>query len=419
MSRHLLLQFARLGDLMQSLPVLSSLHAQSPDQPIDLLCAKPLVSLGALFPGVQQVYPWDGEQWRALACLEGSAPGDQVRAAQQYLEGCAFPPYSLAYNLNNHPRSILAAHLLSTQVIGAGQKGPLHPDLPPWVVYLQKIALERGENRIHLADAFCGICGVSPPHCLPTLEADDVMLPRDLEWLVQGGSALQIGVVLGAGDADRRVSTAIWREFIQACTVRVPHSRLLLIGGPGERETSLSLERNLPAQTGNQVINCCGRTNLPQLVSLLNHCQWVVGSDTGPLHLGVMCGAQAIGWYFSRARVHETGPYGEGHWAWQAKGEQQAAGRIGRGDTGVVPQQWPVEESVDLLAGVTSPAIPQGWSLWKSHRDRLGVFFSEEDRSVIPDLTRERVWRRMVEETARDWNVPKRVFEVSHCQGAV
>ncbi len=417
MSRHLLLQLARLGDLMQSLPVLSSLHAHNLDQAIDLLCATPLVPLGALFPGVQQVLPWDGEQWRALACVEGPAQRDQVPAAERYLEDCAFPPYSLAYNLNNHPRSILAAHLLSAQVIGAGEKGPLNPELPPWVVYLQKVAHERGENRIHLADAFCGICGVMPPHRLPALEGGDVMLPKDLEWLVQDSSALQIGVVLGAGDADRRVSTTVWQEFIQTCTMRVPHARLLLIGGQGERETSLILERNLPAHTSNQVVNCCGRTNLPQLVSLLNRCQWVVGSDTGPLHLGVMCGAQAIGWYFSRARVHETGPYGEGHWVWQA--EAQTADRTGRGDTGVVPQQWPVEGSVDLLAGGASPAISQGWSLWNSHRDHLGVFFSEWGRLVMPDLNREQIWRRMAEETARDWNVPMKMLRRSHCQGAV
>ena len=43
----------------------------------------------------------------------------------------------------------------------------------------------------------------------------------------------------------------------------------------------------------------------------------MIGSDTGPLHLGVACGARAIGWYFSRARVHETGPYGVGHYVWQ------------------------------------------------------------------------------------------------------
>ena len=56
---------------------------------------------------------------------------------------------------------------------------------------------------------------------------------------------------------------------------------------------------------------------MPQLAHVFNRCQWVIGSDTGPLHLGVACGARAIGWYFSRARVHETGPYGVGHYVWQ------------------------------------------------------------------------------------------------------
>ena len=80
-----------------------------------------------------------------------------------YLSDCDFPSYAMAYNLNNHPRGILAAHLLSAHVVGAGDQGPLKSNLPPWVEYLQKVARERGNNRIHIADAFCGLSGVKPP----------------------------------------------------------------------------------------------------------------------------------------------------------------------------------------------------------------------------------------------------------------
>ena len=57
-----------------------------------------------------------------------------------------------------------------------------------------------------------------------------------------------------------------------------------------------------------------GRTTLSQLATTLKRCDWAVGADTGPLHLAAAVGTSAMGFYFSRARVHETGPYGQGHW---------------------------------------------------------------------------------------------------------
>ena len=404
MSRALLLQLARLGDLIQSLPVITALHSSFPEQPLDLLCAAPLVQLGRLFPGIHSIYPWEGEKWNAWAMMPIQDIQQQMEATERYLADFSFPNYSVAYNLNNHPRSILASHLFSERVVGAGELGPLHTSLPPWVDYLRQVAYERGNNRIHLADAFCGICGVPPPTGVPTIEAKHIALPNDMERVVKDLSGVQIGLVLGAGDPDRRVPLSVWQEFIQSCTERVPRCRLLLIGGSGEREAALVLEHNLSAQNRNQVINCCGRTNLPQLAAIFHHCQWVVGSDTGPLHLGVLCGAQAIGLYFSRARVHETGPYGAGHWVWQAEGHQRTTAIGQENHSGIYPKQWPVKESVDLLLEGNCRSIPEGWSVWKSHRDHLGAFYSEMGHLPIPSVEREQVWQQLAGENTMGWN---------------
>ena len=317
MSRSLLVQLARLGDAIQSLPVITSLHTDFPEQTIDLLCAAPVVPLGRLFPGIQGVYPWEGEQWHSFSTIPNRGGEQQLEAAGRYLSNLAFPDYSVAYNLNNHPRSILAAHLLSERVVGAGEQGPLNPSLPPWVAYLRQVASDRGTNRIHLADAFCGVCSVKPPMAVSTIQADNVDLPSDLAQIVNDGSIERIGIVLGAGDADRRVPLATWRCLIEACVEQFPKCLVLLIGGAGEREAGLALEDQFSPQYLSRILNCVGRTTLPQLAHVFNRCRWVIGSDTGPLHLGVACGAQAIGWYFSRARVHETGPYGVGHYVWQ------------------------------------------------------------------------------------------------------
>ncbi|MEX0830876.1 MAG: glycosyltransferase family 9 protein [Nitrospirales bacterium] len=397
MFRSLLLQLARLGDLTQSLPAISSLHSSLPDQPLDLLCAAPLTAFGKLFSGIQEVYPWDGERWHDVAVMDGGHKERLVNAAEQYMAECAFPRYTVAYNLNNHPRSVVASHLLSERVVGAGDLGPLHPSLPPWVAYLRQMASDRGTNRIHLADAFCGVCGVNPPAVVPAIQATHVGLPSDLAHVVNEGSWDRIGIVLGAGDGDRRVPLATWRQLIEACIDRLPNVLCMLIGGPGEREASLALEDQLPPSSLSRLFNCVGRTSLPQLAHVFNRCQWVVGSDTGPLHVGVACGARAIGWYFSRARAHETGPYGVGHYVWQyrrsADPERQDAHTIY--SQAQLPCSWPVLETLQLIQGHHGSENSLEWELWRSHRDKWGMFYMNGEQPDAAVLQRKNIWERL------------------------
>lgn len=397
MSRSLIIQLARLGDLIQSLPAISSLHLYFLDQSLDLLCAAPLVPLGQLFPGIQRVYPWEGERWHALATSFNSLDTVEIDAAGRYWANCDFPSYAMAYNLNNHPRGILSAHLLSAHVVGAGDQGPLKLPLSPWVGYLQKVACERGNNRIHLADAFCGLSGVKPPMVVPTIQTLDSGLLSDLTQIVDDSSRLRIGIVLGAGDIDRRVPLATWRQLIEACVDHLPHCLCVLIGGVGEREAALALEDQLAPPYLSRILNCVGRTNLPQLAEVFNRCQWVIGSDTGPLHLGVACGARAIGWYFSRARVHETGPYGEGHYVWQHQKstifKNREIERLRQKQE--QPCSWPIIETIQLILDEGLSEYSSEWELWTSHRDEWGMFYTNRGKSDDRVLQRKEIWERL------------------------
>ncbi len=303
----------------------------------------------------------------------------------------------MAYNLNNHPRSILAAHLLCEQVIGAGDQGPLNLRLPEWVAYLRQVARERGANRIHLADAFCGVCGIKPPTRVPQLQVTHVALQPRISQLLGQSSLQRIGIVLGAGDGNRRVPISAWRQLIEACVDHLPNSLCVLIGGAGEREAALALEDQLSSRCLSRLLNCVGRTTLPELAHVLNQCQWVVGSDTGPLHLGTACGARAIGWYFSRARVHETGPYGVGHYVWQHRGILSAASMSSssNNDHSPVPSTWPVLETLKLIQDQHDGKGVLEWELWNSRRDNWGMFYTNGEASEVGFDQRAEIWKQL------------------------
>ena len=408
MPRALIIQLARLGDLLQSFPAITALRNRDPHRPLDLLCPSPVAPLGRLFPGIEQALSWNGEDWHALSKDEDRPLDQTLPRAREYFSRYPSAPYSVAYNLNNHQRGILAAYLFSERVIGPGMSGVLSAESAPWSEYLRLVATYRGKNRVHIADALCGLCGVNPPADLPVLRTHDSELPKDLKGFKEA-SGVKVVLVVGAGDRDRCVPPGVWKEWITTFLKACPDGQVILVSGAGERELTHALLDLLPPLCLGRVWNAGGRTDFIQLVHLFSQCQWVIGSDTGPLHLGVACGLKAIGFYFSRARVHETGPYGEGHWVWQAEAEipHQVKSQMQIEKRGVTPMSWPVRESIEVMLRETCSAIPEGWSLWQGHRDQRGMYFMEYDGSRAAPQVRDQIWQWLGHSGDVNWDVIK------------
>jgi hypothetical protein len=292
----------------------------------------------------------------------------------------------MAYVLNHHPRATLAGTLLAKEVQGPNLRGPLHEELSPWASYLRQVAQTRGSNRIHLSDTFCGLCGVTPPPAPPVLRLPSLDLPSDLAEV--GISAGQwIAVVVGAGDADRSIPQSVWIEWISTMLAQDSPCSVVLIGSGRDQTRALAIQDGLSPMNAGRVWDATGRTTLPQLATILQRCHWAVGADTGPLHLAASVGTRVMGLYFSRARVHETGPYGEGHWVWQADC--------------AVPESWPIQASVKMIrepVAASQQASVGGWSLLQSHHDEWGAIFLPVDGKDPQEDQRAAVWHQLMEQ---------------------
>jgi heptosyltransferase I len=386
-ARILVIQLARLGDLVQSLPVIASLTARYPHQSLDLLCPAPLSDLARLFQKVEHVLKWNGTQWHAWAeSFVGKFRPSWLREVEQYLAELTTEPYKKAYVLNRHPRAILAGALLATEVQSAHLRGPLDEELSPWASYLRHVAQTRGSNRIHLSDTFCGLCGVTPPPAPPVLILPSIDLPSDLAEV--GISAGQwIAVVVGAGDADRSIPAAVWIEWISTVLAHDSPCAVVLVGTERDQSTAFAIQDGLSPMIAGRLWDATGRTTLPQLAAVLKRCHWAIGADTGPLHLAAAVGASVMGFYFSRARVHETGPYGQGHWVWQAGCAS--------------PETWPIQASVKIIQEPETASQQEtvaGWSLWQSHHDEWGAIFRPVGDRNSPDDQRATVWHQLSEQ---------------------
>lgn len=396
----LMIQLARLGDVVQSLPAYVGVRARHPDARVDLLCASPLVSLAALFPSLDRALGWDGARWREWGRQWTDDAHAVMQRAAGYLHELRASPYDVAYNLNQHVRAILAGHLLAGRVVGPGAQGAVVSTLPPWAAYLREVARQRGANRVHLADAFCGLCGVRPPVAPPRVNAAGIDLPLGLSAIGETGGPW-VALVVGAGDSERAIPPLVWSQWIARFLESSSTGQVVLIGAGAERQVARTIQDQLSSLDQGRVWDTTGRMSLPQLTSCLGRCGWVVGADTGPLHLGAAAGARALGWYISRARVHETGPYGPGHWVWQLADVHRGTFNVTRPVddrdkklTRDLCEEWPLQESVELILTGGCGSGPEGWSLWHSAFDAWGTAYISSDAGA-EGRAREDVWRAL------------------------
>lgn len=89
---------------------------------------------------------------------------------------------------------------------------------------------------------------------------------------------------------------------------RFPDVAVVVTIGPGEE----SLEDGLKERSKRDIIVPSAGMSLCQLIALIDRCELLIGSDTGPLHLAAALGKRVVGLYGPTDRVR-NGPYGEGH----------------------------------------------------------------------------------------------------------
>lgn len=379
-SRALLIQLARLGDLVQSLPAIEALVDADPETPLDVLCSAPLATVLSEARNIGRVIPWEGARWRAWGEQWSEDPHGTLRAAQAYLAGLGESTYGRIYPLNQHNRSLLLTHLFSSPSVRADWDDRSEARIRPWAEYLRHIATHRGNNRVHLADAWCGMSGVRPRGRAPLFQPPAVELPDDLAPIGER-QGLWIALVTGAGETDRCVSPATWGRWTKEFLTQTDAGQVVLIGSGRERETGQAILESIPTLLQGRVWDATGRTSIPQLMKLLHKCRWVIGADTGPLHLGTLMGSRAIGFYFSHARVHETGPYGEGHWVYQHA-------------TQAPPDSWPIRESIALICDDQRRAAAD-WTLWRNRMDHWGTSFDDGSEQERVEGARATVWRNL------------------------
>jgi ADP-heptose:LPS heptosyltransferase len=317
----LIINVTRMGDLVQTGPLLSRLREEWPDVAIDLVVDRSFAPTAALLTGLRQVISCDftrllddcRTQSKSLVTLmsEMTAWAAPLREAG----------YDRIVNLTfNRQTGLLASYIGAPDLRGitAGPDGsPIVQN--PWLSYFTDLHRHRRFNRFNLVDLYA--MGGSGPGAFSPLS---VTVPADAQawanvFLQSHDRAARRWIAVQAGASDIMKA---WRPEYFGRTMaklsRHPDVGFVMIGTAAEAE-SIELAKSSYRAGGGAapILDASGLTTLNQLVGLLSRCQLLLTNDTGPMHLAVGVGTPVIDLSVGHVDHHETGPYGPGHWVIQ------------------------------------------------------------------------------------------------------
>lgn len=286
MSGSLVIQLARLGDLLQSLPLCRALRA-----------AGPVTVVTAFDPGPR--LRAEADRWVVLDPAALAAAADAVAFRRRLAEawggapGWDEPADRVVCLNEDRAATALAGLLRSRRRAGAGVAGD------PYPLWLHALAGHRAHNRLQLSEAMLAIAPGSapppPPPALPPGAGPVVLHP-------------------GSGSPARRLPAAFWRD-LGIGLWRMSRRRLCITGGPAEESEAEALAEGLGGAA--EVENRCGGTDLDELQELLAAAALVVAQDTGVLHLAAHLRRPLLGLYHGSASPWETAPWQDGaHLLW-------------------------------------------------------------------------------------------------------
>ncbi len=311
------IQLCRLGDILQTTPMLRGLRRVHPGAEITLVVHdlfRDVPVPGRLF---DRLVPFPcTEVVAALAeePVDWRGAADRVRG---FLDEVGAGPFDLTLDLSHSDLSGLLGSLIPAHEVRGGLVAEDRTRVVRggWMSYFWSSQTARAQGCFNLVDIHNRTAGVrSDARGLEINVPDEAQ--RVVEaWLAARGLAgtPMIAVQLGASDERKR-----WPpERFAAAIDRLPPSlgSPVFVGTAAERP----LVQRALASLNRPAHEACGETSLGELAALLARCRLLLTNDTGTMHVASAVGSRVVDVSTGPVFVHETGPYGEGHFVIESR----------------------------------------------------------------------------------------------------
>lgn len=355
-AHHLVIQLARLGDLLQSKRLLASL-AEEEGACVHLAVDGSLAGLARLmypFATVHEVAAHAGN-------IDAAAVLGRNAARFAALKEISF---SSVYNLNFSGLSLALCSLFDPDTVRGYKRQNGQILRSRWSRMAFRWTHKRRSAPLNLVDFWA--------HLHPNPLAPELVNPA----AAPKGTG-RMGVVLAGRQARRSLPPETLAACVEAVFTAMNGPRIALFGSAAERPLARQLSRFLRPALVQKLDDLCGATTLTDLPESIGACDCLLTPDTGGMHLAAALGVPVRAFFLSSAWCWETGPYGEGHRIWQAL--RSCAPCV---ETAPCPYDVaclaPFQDTSFLsrLRGKTPEVWPEGLAELESAFDPLGVCYT-------------------------------------------
>lgn len=373
--KHLVVQLARFGDLVQTKRLLATLAAR-PEAEVHLAVDRSLAGLAELlFPGVRV---------HALAAhAQGQADPGQALAenmpAFAALRGAGFHE---VYNLNYSGLNFALSTLFDPAIVRGHRMENGQRLSGPWARMALRWTRQRRFAGLNLVDYWAEL-------------ADDPLPPGMVNPVARRGGG-GVGLVLAGRNARRSLPPRTLALLAGAVVQGTGASRVVLLGSRAERAAAKELLALMPRALRDMTRDMVGATDWRGLLDALDGLDALLTPDTGTMHLAAHLGVPVHAFFLSSAWCFETGPYGLGHRVWQA--DMDCAPCLETSPCPIGTRCARAFSGRDLLrhlAGNPAFETPEGLTGYVSAFDPLGLTF----RAVLgpdPEAERRRQFRTLM-----------------------
>jgi len=325
MDNILVIQIARMGDFLQTTPLLGCIKQGQRKSKITLLCDSLLKEIVSYCGYVDEVYPVDMKKLLSRK-FNDSSTFENYSYLKKYFGDLAGKQFDTIYNLNYSNVAVLLASLpRSDRLCGYWfDEYTRTLTMDPIFSFLKVMIKYRPLSPYNLVDYFCMLLKNNQliRRLQINIDSSDITWCRNkLDSMMIDNENIIVALQLGTRHEQRRWPT---ENYVQLAfeILKVPSVRLMLLGSREESILSSDFISRLTIinkELIKRIHDLTGRTTGGQLAAILSRIDLLISCDTGTMHLAAALERPVLAIFIGSAFAYLTGPYGPNNWIVQAR----------------------------------------------------------------------------------------------------
>lgn len=311
--RILVVQATRMGDVIQTTPLIRTLRKQHPAAHIAVMVRRMGVPVLQRNPDVNDVLVYD-EDDMFLHCRANDSDRlvQAYEKAEEYIGMLRNGAYDVAYNCTHSISSAMLLKLAGIpRVIGAHLSDDWQFVLRGgWTNYFFTSVFHREYNALNLCDITGRFAEADPSNELvfDVTDGDRANADAILREHGIGEGDFLVCMQLGASEENKRWAPHRFAELAQRLAA-TRNARIALLGVREESGLGEQFEHHAPGLAA----HLYGKTSLHTVAAILQRATLLVTNDTGTMHIAAAVGCPVVLVSVGHVHFRETGPYGAGH----------------------------------------------------------------------------------------------------------